>query len=165
METAIFFVALVLFFGIIIALYRKEMHLCLDALDQAREQNKSLVSQFASFRVRHGMVFETFLPQMKQFEDVAGPAENAHHMGQPIDFIYFNDDEIVFVEVKTGNSKLSNRQRLIKKLVKEGKVRWAELNDHSAFASPDTDLKSLEVSMITTSPEASEPSSSEQSTS
>ncbi|MDP6294107.1 MAG: Holliday junction resolvase-like protein [Candidatus Woesearchaeota archaeon] len=52
-------------------------------------------------------------------------------LGKPIDFIAFKglDDvpsEIVFVEVKTGKSKLNANQQKIKQLIKEKKVSWEE---------------------------------------
>jgi len=35
-------------------------------------------------------------------------------------------DEIVFVEVKTGNASLSRVERSIRDAIVEGKVRWVE---------------------------------------
>ena len=48
--------------------------------------------------------------------------QNAHHMGSPIDYIVFNEDSIIFVEVKTGKARLTKKQNNIKRLVEEGKV-------------------------------------------
>jgi predicted Holliday junction resolvase-like endonuclease len=53
-------------------------------------------------------------------------------MGKPIDFIAFkgmdekNIDEVVFVEVKSGKSKLSSQERKLKKAIENKKVRWEE---------------------------------------
>jgi predicted Holliday junction resolvase-like endonuclease len=53
-------------------------------------------------------------------------------IGKPIDFLVFkgmdsqNIDEIVFVEVKSGNAKLSSIEKNLKKAVKEKKVKWKE---------------------------------------
>ena len=93
------------------------------------ESNKRVSGELASVRVKHGQAWETFIPMMSKFEEELGHKQNATFLGQPIDFIYFNEDEIVFVEVKTGNSKLSSGQRRIRKLVKDKRVRWAEVND------------------------------------
>ena len=48
-------------------------------------------------------------------------------MGQPIDYISFGDDEITFIEVKSGNSQLSQKQRHIRDLVKAKLVSWKEV--------------------------------------
>lgn len=51
-------------------------------------------------------------------------------LGQPVDYIVFSGHgeghvkEIVFVEIKTGKSKLSGIQNSIKNAVEEKKVRW-----------------------------------------
>ncbi len=95
-----------------------------------------VTSEFASVRVKHGQTWESFLPLMKTFEIELGPKENATFLGQPIDLIYFNEHEIVFAEVKTGNSRLSSKQRHIRDLIKNRKVRWAEVNDSSKFVLP-----------------------------
>ena len=53
-------------------------------------------------------------------------------LGKPIDFIVFNEEvrgeisEVVFVEVKSGNSKLSSKERKLKEVIKKGNVRWEE---------------------------------------
>ncbi|MCK5112179.1 MAG: endonuclease, partial [Thermoplasmatales archaeon] len=47
-------------------------------------------------------------------------------IGSPIDGVQFEDDQILFVEFKTDKSKLNAKQNKIKKLVKEGKVKWFE---------------------------------------
>ncbi len=51
-------------------------------------------------------------------------------LGTPIDYIAFkglsdkNPEEIVFIEVKSGTSGLSDKERAVKKLVEARKVRW-----------------------------------------
>jgi predicted Holliday junction resolvase-like endonuclease len=53
-------------------------------------------------------------------------------IGTPIDFLIFpglsedNPKEIVFMEIKHGSSKLTNREKKIKELVKNKKIRWDE---------------------------------------
>ena len=37
--------------------------------------------------------------------------------GNPIDYVIFEDDKIVFLEIKSGESKLSDTQKNIKKLI------------------------------------------------
>lgn len=125
-------------------------------VDKQREREQELLqklldttSAFASMRVKHGLAWEAFVPMMEIFEDKLGPKCNAVFLGQPIDLIYFNDDEIVFVEVKTGNSRLSNRQRHVRDLVKEKKIRWEEVNDSLKSVLQATDPKSLDTTKMT----------------
>jgi len=53
-------------------------------------------------------------------------------IGKPFDFLVFKGmdsqqiEEIVFVEVKSGNSKLSPVERNLKDAVKKKKVSWKE---------------------------------------
>ncbi len=53
-------------------------------------------------------------------------------VGKPIDFLVFKGmdekdiNEIVFVEVKSGDSKLSPIEKKVKEAVKNRKVRWEE---------------------------------------
>jgi len=55
-------------------------------------------------------------------------------LGAPIDFIVFdgaseNDiKQVIFLEVKTGDSKLSTQERKLKKAIEEGKVTWKQFN-------------------------------------
>lgn len=125
-------------------------------IDKVLETNKKIASELASIRVKHGQTWETFLPLMETFELQLGPKENAVFLGQPLDLIYFNDDEIVFVEVKTGNSRLSSKQRHIRDLVKERKIRWEEVNDALRHALPGTD-RTNSVAMMKTIPHRSPP--------
>ena len=71
-----------------------------------------------------GQVTEQLVPFLEQFKH---DPKKATFLGQPIDYVIFEEDEIVFVEVKSGNSRLTSKQRHIKKLVKNGKVRWEEI--------------------------------------
>ncbi len=53
-------------------------------------------------------------------------------LGKPIDFLVFQGldenqiNEIIFVEVKSGKSKLSKREKSLKDAVENKKVRWEE---------------------------------------
>ncbi len=77
-----------------------------------------------------GKVTEHLAPYMPVFP--YNP-KDARFVGSPIDFIVFDgadDDcirEIVFLEVKSGNSSLNPRQRKIRDAVLAGRVVWREL--------------------------------------
>jgi len=67
-----------------------------------------------------------FLPDFKYL-----PTE-CRFVGKPIDLIVFkgmdekNINEIVFVEVKSGNAKLSEHEKRLKEVIDQKKVRWEE---------------------------------------
>ena len=59
-------------------------------------------------------------------------ASEARFIGKPIDFLIFKGmdegeiSEVVFVEVKTGDSQLSQNERRLKEVINAKKVRWVE---------------------------------------
>jgi len=67
-----------------------------------------------------------FLPDFKY-----SPSE-ARFIGKPIDFIVFKGadeksiSEVIFVEVKSGGSKINAHERNLKETVEAGRVRWEE---------------------------------------
>ena len=95
-----------------------------EELKQETEQRKKVLSQKKSGEVRLGHVAETLAPFLDQFDF---DPENCCFMGKPIDYISFGDDEITFIEVKSGNAQLSSKQRHIRDLVKGKLVSWKEV--------------------------------------
>jgi hypothetical protein len=84
--------------------------------------------QFArrSEDVRGGRLAESLAPLLEGFPvDVQKPGTATVFLGQPVDYVHFDpDDGVVFVEVKSGGSQLSARQRRLRELVEAGRVRW-----------------------------------------
>ena len=77
-----------------------------------------------------GQVAEQIAPFLPDFP--ANPSD-ARFIGKPVDFIVFSGlsetekiGEILFVEVKTGKSALSEREKEVKKAVEKGNVRYVE---------------------------------------
>ena len=76
-----------------------------------------------------GLAFEQLAPWFPDFQ--YDPTE-LRFIGKPVDFIAFpgagtgNINEIVFIEVKTGNSKLSNVEKSLKKVIERKAIRWHE---------------------------------------
>ncbi len=74
-----------------------------------------------------GRIYEQLVPFMPWFR--YNPRE-ARFLGSPVDFVVFDGiDEgnlrsIVFVEVKKGSSKMSDRERLVKEAVERCAVRF-----------------------------------------
>jgi predicted Holliday junction resolvase-like endonuclease len=77
-----------------------------------------------------GQVAEQMAPVLKGFPYNPG---DCRFIGKPIDYIVFNGmdeqqiDEVIFLEIKTGKSQLSDQEKHLRDAVKAGKVRWQEL--------------------------------------
>jgi predicted Holliday junction resolvase-like endonuclease len=95
-----------------------------EKLDNETEARKKVLSQKKSGEVRLGHIAETLAPFLDQFEF---DPERCSFLGKPIDYISFGDDEITFIEVKSGNAQLNQRQRQIKELVKQKAISWKEV--------------------------------------
>jgi predicted Holliday junction resolvase-like endonuclease len=95
-----------------------------DKLEEESKARKKILSQKKSGEVRLGHIAEKLAPFL---EDFTYNPENATFLGQPIDYIVFEDDEIVFVEIKSGNAKLSAKQKHIKELIQNKLVSWKEV--------------------------------------
>ena len=93
--------------------------------------------------VLSGMFSEQLAPFLPDFN--YSPTE-CRFIGKPIDFICFNGldnknvKEIVFVEVKSGNAKLSFSEKKLKEAVEKKKVRWEEYRVDKSL----TDVKDAE---------------------
>jgi predicted Holliday junction resolvase-like endonuclease len=76
-----------------------------------------------------GQVSEQMAPYLPGFNH--NPSE-ARFIGKPIDFVVFSGldgksvEEVVFVEVKTGGSRVSPVERSLKDAIEGGRVRWEE---------------------------------------
>jgi len=76
-----------------------------------------------------GQFSEQLAPYLPNFNYL--PTE-CRFLGKPVDFIVFkgmdekNITEIVFVEAKSGKSKLSPQEKNLKEAIEKKKVRWEE---------------------------------------
>lgn len=82
-----------------------------------------------SARTLSGKTLEKLIPFLERFP------YNSHDLrwlGDPIDFVIFDGyskkspEQIVFCEVKSGDSNLSKLQNEIKELVEKKKIKWFE---------------------------------------
>ncbi len=82
---------------------------------------KELFKQKKSSEVRLGQITEQFAPFIPNWEH---DPKNFKFLGAPIDGISFNlkDEEIVFVEIKSGKARLSENQKKIKEIIEKGNV-------------------------------------------
>lgn len=95
-------------------------------LEELKKIHGELKFDYRSAVVKHGKNWENFVPFMPEFERVANK-DNFVFLGMPIDGISFDEDAIKFIEIKTGKSNLSIKQKAIKRLVEDKKIRWHEL--------------------------------------
>jgi predicted Holliday junction resolvase-like endonuclease len=104
-----------------------------------------------SHAVTIGKVTEHLVPYMPDF---AYNPKDVRFIGSPVDLIVFdglNEEEgevreIVFVEVKTGKSSLSKRERKVRNAVRDCKVSWVELRvgDGSSHTIDSAALAAME---------------------
>lgn len=96
--------------------------------------------------VLSGLFSEQLAPFLPNFN--YSPTE-CRFIGKPVDFICFkgldnkNVEEIVFVEVKSGNAKLSSSEKKLKDVVKNKKVSWEEYRVPKTLTDAE-DIKGLE---------------------
>lgn len=134
----------------IVGLYAIRKYYDTQLTNQLEEQNKQLTQQFESWKeswktkesrrvkeeaykksrsVTFGNTIEHFVPFMEGFPV---KPQDVRFFGKPIDFIGFSDlhlktgASIHFIEVKSGESKLNERQRNIKEAISAGRVYWHE---------------------------------------
>jgi len=86
-----------------------------------KESRDKLVSEQKSKEVRLGAIAETLAPFLDGFPY---DPKKLRALGSPIDYIAFEDDCIVLIEIKSGDSKLSKNQKSIKSIVESGNVRF-----------------------------------------
>ncbi len=109
--------------GIIVGLMLGVTLVYRTAISPLHKKIEKLSSEKQSLSTIYGKISEQFAPFMKKYPF---SSKNFRFIGNPIDGIQFEDDHIIFVEFKTSKSKLTPIQNNIKKLVKEGKIKWFE---------------------------------------
>ena len=123
------------------------MHAC-SSSDGSKSTNSKLETDAIqrSLAITKGKVTEHIVPYLPGFD--LDP-KDIRFLGTPIDLIAFKglnasveEVEIVFIEVKTGGSVLSAREKAVKKAVEEKKVSWRVFN-------PDVEVDRPKISIIT----------------
>jgi len=104
---------------------------------EARLQRRS---QKLSRSILGGVFSEQVAPFLPDFpKDLK--ASEARFIGKPVDFLIFKGmdeqhiDEVVFVEIKSGNSHLSNNERSLRDAIQEKRVRWHEYHVDRTIAA------------------------------
>lgn len=88
-------------------------------IKRLKSELELLLSQKKSSEVRLGQISEQLAPFIKGFNY---DPKRAHFLGNPIDYVIFEDDKVVFLEVKSGKARLTKGQRDIKENIEAGKV-------------------------------------------
>lgn len=100
-----------------------EQDTLIKALDEKlrfqESQYVKLTGQKKSSEVRTGKIAEQIAPFLN---DYPMNPNTARFIGDPIDFVHFDEEGITFVEVKSGKSQLSKKQRRIRDQISQGKV-------------------------------------------
>ena len=120
-----------------------DAHTQIERWKQQHEQEIRLDAVQRSSAVTRGKVTEHIVPYLPGFD--LNP-KDIRFLGTSIDLIGFkglNDSmeeiDIVFIEVKTGGSVLSARERAVKKAVEQKRVSWRVFN-------PDVDVDRQKIS-------------------
>ncbi|MFN8151637.1 MAG: Holliday junction resolvase-like protein [Solirubrobacterales bacterium] len=98
-------------------------------LEAARKESVRI-----SRATRGGKAYENLVPFLPEFEE-RFDREDARFLGAPIDLIVFDGlsdperglREIVFVEIKSGRPTLSPREKAVREVVEDGRVRWERI--------------------------------------
>ena len=109
-----------------------------EIITQSEEKTMEIKKQkgrAASAHTTKGQILEKWCPFLEHPEiDPDWEAKNWAFMGQPIDYIIFDwrndktinlaDGKIIMLDVKSGKSQLTTKQRRIRDLIQAGKVEW-----------------------------------------
>ena len=135
MEIGLIVVVVVLVFVVVI-LWRRAGTSAQAAYERGVEAGRD-DSRKRARSVNLGQVVEHLVPFMPDFPF---DPKDARFLGAPVDYIVFAGlrednrvDEVVFVEIKSGKSKLTSRERSVKEAVEDGRVAYFEMR-----IDPDT---------------------------
>ncbi|MDX1935425.1 MAG: Holliday junction resolvase-like protein [Capsulimonadales bacterium] len=101
---------------LVILLLAWRLHVVSGQLAELDYRKRSLSSAY-------GRITEQWFPLLGEYPY---DPQDFRFLGSPVDGVQFEEDRIVFVEFKANKSRLSEKQRRIKKLVEEGHVYWEE---------------------------------------
>ena len=71
--------------------------------------------------VKRGQMLEQFAPLLKDF---TSPLENFVFIGKKFDYLVINEDEVLFLEIKSGDAQLNDSEKRLKNLIDNKKVRY-----------------------------------------
>ncbi len=103
--------------------------------EEKSQEIKKQKSRAASAHTTKGQILEKWCPFLEHPDiDPDWEAKNWSFMGNPIDYIVFDwrndkainlaDGKVIMLDVKSGKSQLTTKQRRIRDLIQAGKVEW-----------------------------------------
>jgi predicted Holliday junction resolvase-like endonuclease len=92
-------------------------------LEEAVEAKNRLMFQKKQSEIVTGQVAEKLAPFLKDFKH---DPQHIQFLGNPIDYIAFEDKGVTLIEIKSANSRLTKKQQTIKSQVKAKKIFWEE---------------------------------------
>jgi len=111
-------------FVVIIVVYLKRYRRIQQQYTSLSKQYSTLLSQKKSSEITTGQIAEKLVPFLNHFKH---NPKDALFCGNPIDYIIFGQDQITFIEVKTGKARLTKKQKRIKAIVQQKNVEWEEI--------------------------------------
>lgn len=93
-----------------------------DYYEELQEKYAKLMKQKKSSEVKTGLIGENLMPFLYNFPF---DAKKCRALFNPIDLIHFGEDSIDFIELKTGNSQLSQKQKRIQRQIKAGQITFS----------------------------------------
>jgi len=109
-----------------------------DELNSMTQEMRKQKGRAASAHTQRGQLLEKWTPFLSHPDiDEEWDHKDWSFLGQPIDYVVFNwyqdkaqnleEGQIVMLDVKSGKSSLTTKQRRIRDLVKAGKLEWREI--------------------------------------
>jgi len=117
-----YLVALGLLMVSVLVIYFKQKKKFKDRMKKVNRRADKMLSLKKSAEVRLGKIGENMAPFMRGWPY---DANNFRFLGHPVDGIQFTDDEIIFIEIKTGKSRLSKSQKKAREIIRKGNVSFA----------------------------------------
>ncbi len=114
------FVVMLLLFGLI--QHKRQEKKYKDRIKKTDIRADRMLSLKKSAEVRLGKIGENMAPFMRGWPY---DPNNFRFLGHPVDGIQFTDDEIIFIEIKTGKSRLSKSQKKAREIIRKGNVSFA----------------------------------------
>ncbi len=116
-------IELILFFLLLISLIL--LYFFFSKYSNLKEKFDELSFLKKSQSVKYGKLTEQWIPFS---DDFPFDSSSFRFLGSPVDGVAFNDDSVVFCEFKSNTSSLSEKQKKIKKLILDKKVKWLEMH-------------------------------------
>ena len=92
-------------------------------LKEAADAKNKLMFQKKQSEIVTGQVAEKLAPFLKNFKH---DPQHIQFLGNPIDYVAFEDKGVTLIEIKSANSRLTKKQLKIKNQVKAKKIFWEE---------------------------------------